>query len=957
MRTILFSSMRIAVLTAALASPAIVCAATPVTALPPSHTAVIPLTGMGESGEAPVYWDFRIDAGRRAGEWTRIRVPSNWEQEGFGTYYYGTQGRNRPDSDPIIPKEQGEYRTHFDVPAEWRGRQVRIVFEGTMTDTKVSINGHSAGEIHQGGFYRFDYDITGLVVFGGKNLLEVTVSKESSNASVNRAERRGDYWTFGGIYRPVWLEARPVHHIEWTALDARADGTFYAQVHLNTVPPEGSTVSAHIYDASGAAVGAPISVRVAANRNVAIVRSTLRNPRTWSAEHPHLYRAHFALHGPDRNGARDQSETLHEVNEPFGFRTFEVRPRDGLYLNGSKIVLKGINRHSFRPATGRALTREDSYADARRIKEANMNAVRMSHYPPDKHFLQAADELGLYVLHELAGWQGAYDTPTAARLIGQLVRRDVNHPSVLFWDNGNEGGWNREVDGEFDRWDPQRRPVLHPWAIHSGVNTDHYEKYESTVKLSAGPDIFMPTEFLHGLYDGGIGAGLEDYWRVMSSSPTVAGGFFWVFADESIQRTDRNGQLDSVGNAAPDGILGPNGEKEGSFFTVKEIWSPVQINALRVDASKSALLMSIRNDYAFTDLSRHSFSWKAVRLPRADAPNAQRAIAGSGTISGPDLRPGQQRPWRIALPRKVLANYDVLHLTATDPTGHEVWTWSLPREVSASNVASAAMPDLNSAAAVSGEQTIIESAPFTLTFDNKTGLLREVRKGKQVYPLSNGPRLLAYRRKERRFEAIGELGNLLAFQVAEPNVASDVLATARYDGPLQKITWSRSGDALLLSYQLAYEGVVDIFGIQFDMPESALQSKRWVGRGPYRVWQNRLKGGIFDLHEVRYNDPVPGETYAYPEFKGYFGEWQWLELATTSGRIIVENVGAVPYFGLQRPQGGANPVLDLPDVGLAFLSVIPAMGTKFDEPVVLGPQSQPRHLSGMQHGSVRFRFD
>ena len=206
-----------------------------------------------------------------------------------------------------------------------------------------------------------------------------------------------------------------------------------------------------------------------------------------------------------------------------------------------------------------------------------MNAVRMSHYPPDPAFLEAADELGLYVLDELAGWQGFYDTPTGARLIGQIVRRDVNHPSILFWDNGNEGGWNRENDGEFDRWDPQRRPVLHPWAIHSGINTDHYENYDSTVRLSAGPDIFMPTEFLHGLYDGGIGAGLRDYWDVMGRSPTVAGGFFWAFADEGIERTDQNGRIDNMGNSAPDGIVGAHHEKEGSYFAVKEIWSPVEL--------------------------------------------------------------------------------------------------------------------------------------------------------------------------------------------------------------------------------------------------------------------------------------------------------------------------------------------------------------------------------------------
>src|SRR6185369_16107290 len=158
----------------------------------------------------------------------------------------------------------------------------------------------------------------------------------------------------------------------------------------------------------------------------------------WTAETPHLYDVTFAL--------RTRQSVLHEKSERFGFRTFEVRPNDGLYLNGRKIVLKGINRHSFDSHTARTLTLAAQYADVRLIKGANMNAARMSHYPPDAAFLEVADELGLYVLDELAGWQGAYDTPTGARLIAEIVRRDVSHPSILFWDNGNEGGWNTDND-------------------------------------------------------------------------------------------------------------------------------------------------------------------------------------------------------------------------------------------------------------------------------------------------------------------------------------------------------------------------------------------------------------------------------------------------------------------------------------------------------------------------------
>ncbi len=230
-----------------------------------------------------------------------------------------------------------------------------------------------------------------------------------------------------------------------------------------------------------------------------------------------------------------------------------------------------MNRHAFWPETGRTVSREQSHADVRLMKEANLNAVRMSHYPPDEHFLEACDELGLYVLDELGGWQKPYAATVGARLIGELVRRDVNHPSILMWDNGNEGGWNEKNDGEFAKWDPQARAVMHPFAVNSGINTDHYERYDSTVKLSAGPQIFMPTEFLHGLYDGGIGAGLRDYWDIMGRSATVAGGFLWVWADEGVVRTDQDGRIDTAGNWAPDGMTGPHREKEGSFFTVKEI--------------------------------------------------------------------------------------------------------------------------------------------------------------------------------------------------------------------------------------------------------------------------------------------------------------------------------------------------------------------------------------------------
>lgn len=901
------------------------------------ETLVMPLSGMGAAGEAPVYWDFKLDSGRgslpNAGKWSRIAVPSCWEQQGFGAYYYGTQGRGKPDDDPVIPKETGTYRREFQIPATWAGREVHIVFEAAMTDTTVTINGQSAGPTHQGGFYRFSYDITKLVK-PGRNQIEVIVAKESSNKSVNHAERRGDYWTFGGIYRPVWLEARPSLNIVWTAIDARADGSFYAQAHLNRAAPW-ALIKAQVFDAAGKAVGEafqPENIR----GDIAVIQGKVSNPSLWTAETPNLYTVKFSLD--------DLENPPHVVTERFGFRTFEVRPRDGLYLNGSKIVLKGINRHSFNAKTGRTLTRAQNFADVRLIKGANMNAVRMSHYPPDPAFLEAADEIGLYVLNELAGWQGFYDTPTGARLIGQIVRRDVNHPSILFWDNGNEGGWNRENDGEFDRWDPQRRPVLHPWAIHSGINTDHYENYDSTVRLSAGPDIFMPTEFLHGLYDGGIGAGFRDYWDVMGRSHTVAGGFFWAFADEGIERTDRNGRIDNVGNAAPDGIVGAHHEKEGSYFAVKQIWSPIELHYLKF--SDGLLKMHVENRYDFTNLERCALTWRALRLPFAPSRSAPVVLA-EGRVPMPPLPASDGKSWELPVGVKTLAQDEILEVAVRDPQDQELWKWVVRGAARPAPASSSAQ-----VARVERRGESVSSGPYSLEFDPATGMLARLTVRGRTIPLS-GPHLAAWQRapKLRSFVDVAGKSTLRKLELAP---GDGTLARAEYDGALREVSWKIQGDELVVRYRIAHEGPADILGVSFDYPEGSVLAKRWVGAGPYRIWKNRQTGTEFGLHQANYSRSTPGVSYEYPEFEGFFGEWDWLELKTREANVVIRNGSQIPFFGLYQPTPGELPVLELPKLGWSFLHAIPPIGTKFALADVLGPQSQPTQFTGPIEGEVKF---
>jgi len=586
-----------------------------------SETQCLYLSGRDKDDTVP--WQFLCTSGANSGVWTNLPVPAHWDMHGFGTLTYKKDATNAWD-------EHGLYEQDVMVPADWKDHRVFLVFEGVMTDTSAKLNGESVGPTHQGGFYRFKYEVTKLAKFGATNRLEVDVARHSANESVNKAERLADYWVFAGIYRPVYLEAVPQQFIERVAIDARADGSFAMEVFLGGTK-DADAVEAQIVTLEGKAVeGGSAEHRLGsmaagvetgrdgARRSVLTMR--VASPEQWTAETPNLYRVEVRL---KRGG-----EVLHTFQQRFGFRTFEVRDGDGLYLNGRKIILKGVNRHSSWPDSGRCLSAAVHRLDIETIKDMNGNAVRMSHYPPDVEFLDLCDELGLYVLDELAGWHNYYNPEVGAKLVEEMVTRDVNHPSILFWDNGNEGGSNPELDRVFREFDPQQRRVLHPWGLHSGLNTAHYLAYSNAQIAAAGEPmyyhakqnaellnpnlpngwIYMPTEFMHGLYDGGAGAGLEDYWNMMMSYSNCAGGFIWVFADEGIKRPDA-GELDTAGNQAPDGIVGPYREREGSFYAIKDIWSPtpierkqavkakIRVPELKIRFWASAKLRNTRGDF------------------------------------------------------------------------------------------------------------------------------------------------------------------------------------------------------------------------------------------------------------------------------------------------------------------------------------------------------------------------
>ena len=918
----------------------------------------------GHGCDDTVEWDFFCTDGRNSGKWTKIGVPSCWELQGFGTYQYGISfyGKAFPEG---IAGEKGMYKYEFEVPEEFRGKQVSLVFEASMTDTEVKVNGRKAGSKHQGAFYRFSYNVTDLLKYGKKNLLEVTVSKESENASVNLAERRADYWNFGGIFRPVFLEVKPAVNLRHIAIDAQMDGSFRANCYTN-ISGDGMSIRAQILDGKGKKL-ADTTVPLKAGSDWTTLQLNVSAPALWTAETPNLYKAQFSL--LDKEG-----KVLHHETETFGFRTIEVRESDGLYVNGVRINVRGVNRHSFRPESGRTLSKAKNIEDVLLMKGMNMNSVRLSHYPADPEFLEACDSLGLYVMDELGGWHGKYDTPTGVRLIEGMIERDVNHPSIIWWSNGNEKGWNIELDGEFHKYDPQKRPVIHPQGNFSGFETMHYRSYGESQNYMRLPEIFMPTEFLHGLYDGGHGAGLYDYWEMMRKHPRCIGGFLWVLADEGVKRVDMDGFIDNQGNFGADGIVGPHHEKEGSYYTIKQLWSPVQVMNTAIDRNFDGKL-SVENRYDYLNLNTCRFIWQQVKFPSVtDASNTTTRILKQGEVQGSDV--AAHGVGVVDIKTSILPEADALFLTVIDKYGHELWRWTFPvdklnRETEQFSASS------GRASYTETEKGItVKANGRTFVFSKKDGQLKDVSVNNRKISFANGPRFIGARRadrsldqfynhddekakaKDRTYSEFTDAAVFTKLDVKEEG--GNLILTANYKlGNLDKAQWTIHPDGMAtLDYTYNFSGVVDLMGICFDYPEEQVLSKRWLGAGPYRVWQNRIHGTQYDIWENDYNDPIPGETFTYPEFKGYFGSVSWMSIRTKEGTISLTNETPDSYIGVYQPRDGRDRLLyTLPESGISVLNVIPPVRNKVNSTDLCGPSSQPKWVDGSQTGRLVIRFE
>jgi hypothetical protein len=623
------------------------------------------------------------------------------------------------------------------------------------------------------------------------------------------------------------------------------------------------------------------------------------------------------------------------------------------------------------------------------IKDMNFNAVRESHYPHDKTFLEECDRQGLYVTEELASYQFVIDTADGINHIYEMIRRDVNDPCIIAWDNGNEGGWNHNLDGGnagstnyFALYDVQNRMVILPGAnggSFMNLFDYHYPTYATfTSNLGAGKTAFSCTEILHALYDGGGGASLQEYWDAERTAPNGVGMFVWSWDDEGVIRVDQGGIMDVRGASAPDGIVGPYREKEASYFTYKEIYSPVQVGMPNPATFTGTLAVSNRFD--FTDLSQCTFDWQLGWYPDPTDPASNftsNALTGgllvaldSGSFSGPALAPGSGigTPGSLALPAfpSNWTNYDALRLTATDPLGNNIytWTWPLHTAMQIRNRILGQVPTGAPAitAGTSASEIIATNGPRVFHFSKTTGVLNSLTVSNLPVSFNTGPAPASG--SAWTVTSITNYTDGTNYYVGVNNLASTTNAflwTLRPDG------W------LKLNYQYWMIGTQSYFGITFNYPSNQVTAMNWLGQGPYRVWKNRSAGQEIFTHTKAYNFSWTGQStnygasfgkpttqWTYPEFEGYHGQVYWATLQTTEQPITIVTPTTNLFLRVLTPPttDQANTYKDppFPAGGISLLNGISAIGNKFQLPNLTGPAGQTNLATGLYVGEANFFF-
>ncbi len=935
--------------------------------------------------------------------WKEIRVPGHMELQGYDIPIYTNILYQFPPDPPHIPHDYnpvGSYRTEFEIPAGWTGRQVFVHFDGVMSAFYLWINGEKAG-YSEDSMTPAEFNITEYLR-PGKNVLAAEVYRWSDGSYLEDQ----DAWRFSGIYRDVYLVAKsPVHlrdfFVQSNLDDHYRDATLSVRAairNLSGAAAGAHSVEVYLLDSGAAAPGsAPLATGTVraippGGEETVTVEARVANPRKWTAETPNLYTVLLLL--KDASGQAVDIERCR-----FGFRKVEIKGGQ-LLVNGVAILIKGVNRHEHDPDYGRAVPVWRMIQDLEIMKRNNINAVRTSHYPDHPRWYELCDEYGIYLIDEanieshgmgytpertLANkpeWKIAHLDRTV-----RMVERDKNHPSIILWSLGNEAGDGSNFEAT-SRWIHQRdpsRPVHYEraeMAPYVDVVSEMYSPIERLVAYAQGKHErpFILCEYAHAM--GNSLGNFQDYWDVIEQYPLLQGGFIWDWAEQGLRKKTTDGRefwayggdygdFPNDGNFNCNGIVRADRKPNPSFFEMRKVYQNVKVHPVDLASGK----VRVQNKYDFVSLDFLDVSWELSAdgkvlqdgtLPRLSlAPKAEQEVVIP--FRQPSLRPGTEYWLKVSF---ALADDNLWakrgHVMAWGQFAVPFATPPPPKSDPTS------LPELKTQESASA--ITVAGKDFSLAVGKKDGAIRSFKfKNKELIaeplvpnfwrvPTDNDvgndmPRRQSLWREAAAQRVVKKV-EVSRLGPGEVRITVEAALPAGNSGYRNSYTVYGSGDVIVESSLQPGMDLIDLprFGMQMAMPKG-FGTMTWYGRGPQETYWDRKSGAAVGV----YSGPVEEQTHLYvrPQENGNKTDVRWVALTNAEGAGLLAvgmpllSVSAWPYT-MADLEKAAHP-FDIPASDTITLNLdYLQMGVGGDN--AWGARTHPQYTLPARAYSYRFRL-
>ena len=846
------------------------------------------------------------------GTWSNIKVPGNWELQGFAEPMYGG----------ALKEGTGLYRTTFKVSPGWQNSLIYLAFDGVQYGYELWVNGKYAGSFASS-FNRQTFDITKLIKLGVDNILAVKVSTRSKGWDFDT----NDDWSLSGIIRDVTLFTLPQTHIKDVVVKTFVENKTTSSISISTLVEKETFVkfgknlkiTGKLTDIQGKLIK-EISMPGSFIQNTDIVSLSgimkIDNANLWTAETPYLYNLIVIL-SEDNNELQKQSLKI-------GIR--QVTIENGiLKLNGTPVKLRGVDHHDLSPVNGKAITVKEIREDLILIKRANINFIRTSHYPPHHRLIELCDSMGIYVMDEVPfgfGDKNLLDStylPVLFNRARATIWRDKNNPSVIVWSVGNENKITETglKTGEYVKKLDSTRPYCFP-TVGSYFSTikDNYPKlvdilaphYPNPDVLVEYADMFdrpmIISEYAHALgldFDR-----MEALWEIMYRSPKIAGGAVWHFFDQGILRKSdkkvdvnkftKSVWVDSVlyydnnDNKGADGIVYANRIPQIDYWQVRKVYSPVKAldDKISIKPGRQTIQIKNINRFDFNDLSDVLCLWELF----ADTTSIQKGnlklkcSPHDTIISNID----------IILPEKQAAFYYMLKLKYSDRENYQFYEKTYRLLPQSTPIISENILATKSVKPVLKNNNTIDFAKGLIKADAATGMIHVSNTSGQKL-IIDGPFARAGRKPTMgslvEAETVSNdsinIGYKMAWvphilknpKVTHENISSNQIRThynyervasnGQFIDGEAVFTVSDSG-WINVNYNFTPINANGIFletGISFLIP-LAFTEFRWIGQGPYPTYPGKKMLDEFGIYHINSSDI------------NYQGNYSEIELAVIS---------------------------------------------------------------------------